>query len=202
MGIYGTKTKWQRALRPVVNVCVARRIHPDVFIYAAILLCGAAGLCFLSAGHNRLWLWLVPPCLLLRLVLNLLDGQVARAMGLASAWGEVKNEFADRLADLLIFTGLAFGGYVHPGLAALTLGLILITSYLGILAKALGGPRVYTGIFAKGDRMISLAAFTLYPAYTGNLGSYNLYLVLASVAAGITIVQRLRVIHAITQSPL
>jgi hypothetical protein len=73
--------------------------------------------------------------------------------------------------------------------------LILFVSYLGILGKALGSQRVYGGLFGKGDRMISLAVFTLYPTWTGNLSSYNYYLIFASVAAFITIIQRLRIIY-------
>ena len=45
----------------------------------------------------------------------------------------------------------------------LTLTLIMCASYLGILGKAVTGKRVYGGVFGKGDRMISLALFTLYP---------------------------------------
>lgn len=201
MGIYSTKSKWQQALRPIVAFCVNKRIHPDVFIGAALGLSGVAGVAFLIAGGNHRWLWLVPPCVLLRLLFNLMDGQVARAMGLADAWGEVKNEFGDRLADTAVFIGLAFGGYADARLVSLTLASILTTSYLGIFGKALGGPRVYGGLFGKGDRMISLALFTLYPALSANLSSYNLYLGLAALAAGVTIIQRLRIIYDITQSP-
>ena len=200
MGIYTTKSRWQQALRPVVAFCVDKRIHPDVFIYAALALAFVAGAAFFIAGSNHLWLCLVPPCVLLRLLLNLMDGQVARAMGLADAWGEVKNEFGDRIADMTIFLGLGFGGYADARLVTLTLALILMTSYLGILGKALGGPRIYGGIFGKGDRMISLALFTLYPALSANLTSYNLYLGFAVCAAGVTIIQRLRSIHGYAQS--
>lgn len=200
MGIYATKSKWQQALQPVVAFCVNKRIHPDVFIYGALALSGVAGIAFLIAGSNRFWLWLVPPCVLLRLLFNLMDGQVARAMKLADAWGEVKNEFGDRLADTAIFLGLGFGGYADTRFVTLTLALILCTSYLGILGKALGGPRIYGGIFGKGDRMISLAVFTLYPILSGNLANYNWYLAFAGLAAVVTIVQRLRIIYGHTQS--
>jgi CDP-diacylglycerol---glycerol-3-phosphate 3-phosphatidyltransferase len=200
MGIYTTKSKWQKALRPIVDFCIDRRIHPDVFTYGALALSGIAGIAFLMAEGNYLWLWVVPPCVLLRLLLNLMDGQIARACGLADAWGEVKNEFGDRVADAAIFLGLEFGGYADAALVALALALILMSSYLGIFGKALGGQRVYGGLFGKGDRMISLALFTLYPALSGNLMSFNLYLGLAALAASVTILQRLRTIYEFNQS--
>ena len=80
----------------MVAFCVQKRIHPDVLTVGGLGLSFAAGGALWLAGSNVNWLWLVPPCVLLRLVLNLLDGQVARAQGLADAWGEVKNEFGDR----------------------------------------------------------------------------------------------------------
>jgi CDP-diacylglycerol---glycerol-3-phosphate 3-phosphatidyltransferase len=196
VGIYTTKSKWQRALQPIVDFCVRRRIHPNAFTYGALVLSMLAALALYFAHLNKNWLWVVPPFVLLRLLLNLMDGQVARALNLADDWGEVKNEFGDRLADAMIFIALGFGGYAQTRLALLALTLILLVSYLGLLGKALGGQRVYGGLFGKGDRMISLAFFTLYPALTGHIASYNYYLIFASIAASITIVQRLRIIYA------
>jgi CDP-diacylglycerol---glycerol-3-phosphate 3-phosphatidyltransferase len=200
MGIYATKGKWQRGLEPVIAVCVRNRIHPDIFTYGALGLSVTAGYALFAAGSNRAWLWVVTPCVLVRLVLNLMDGLVARELELGSTWGEVKNEFGDRLADAAIFLGLCFGGYADARLAALAIVSILCVSYLGILGKAIGGARVYGGVFGKGDRMIALALFTLYPIVTGNLGSYNAFLIGAAVAAHVTIIQRLKVIHEYTQS--
>jgi CDP-diacylglycerol--glycerol-3-phosphate 3-phosphatidyltransferase len=195
VGIYTTKSKWQRALQPIVDFCVARKIHPNAFTYGALGLSLIAALAFYLAGNNKNWLWIVPPTVLVRLLLNLMDGQVARALHLADDWGEVKNEFGDRIADAMIFISIGLSGYTETGFALLALPLILLVSYLGILGKALGGQRVYGGLFGKGDRMVSLAIFSLYPALTGNLASYNYYLIFASLAALITIVQRLRIIY-------
>lgn len=195
MGIYATKSKWQKVLQPIVDFCVARRVHPNVFTYGALTLSLITALALYLANLNKNWLWIVPPCVLIRLLLNLMDGQVARALNLADDWGEVKNEFGDRIADAVIFVAMGLSGYAETGLALVGLTLILLVSYLGILGKALGGQRVYGGLFGKGDRMISLAIFTLYPALSGNLASYNYYLIFASVAAFITVIQRLRIIY-------
>jgi phosphatidylglycerophosphate synthase len=195
MGIYATKSNWQKAIQPFVNFCVQKKIHPDVFTYGALVLSAAAGLALFRAGASRWLLWLVPPCVLLRLLFNLMDGQVARSLKIADKRGDVKNEFGDRLADAAIFLGLAFSGYADPRLAALSLALVFFISYLGILGKAIGGVRVYGGVFGKGDRMISLAVFTFYPLLGGSLASYNLFLGFASLAAVITVVQRLRIVY-------
>ena len=195
MGIYTTKSKWQKALQPIIDFSVRRRIHPDVFTYGALLLSLIAALAFYSANTNKNWLWVALPLILIRLLLNLMDGQVARSLNLADDWGEVKNEFGDRIADAVIFMAIGLSGYAKIQLAFTALTLVLLVSYLGILGKASGGPRVYRGWFGKGDRMVSLAIFTLYPAISGNLASYNYYLIFAAILAFITIIQRLRVIY-------
>jgi CDP-diacylglycerol---glycerol-3-phosphate 3-phosphatidyltransferase len=195
MGIYSTKSGWQKFIQPLVTFSVQRNIHPDVFTYGALVFSLVAGFALLGAEKVRWLLGLVPPCVLLRLLLNLLDGQVARSMQIADKWGDVKNEFGDRIADSVIFLCLGFSSYVDARLAALSLGLILCVSYLGILGKALGGDRIYKGIFGKGDRMVSLALFSLYPLISANLESYNLFLGFASIAAVITIIQRLRILY-------
>jgi CDP-diacylglycerol--glycerol-3-phosphate 3-phosphatidyltransferase len=200
MGIYGTKSKWQRALRPAVTFCVRHRVHPDILTVGALGLSFVAALALFRAGSNRAWLWLVPPCVLMRLGFNLLDGLAARRLGLADVWGEVKNEFGDRVADTAILLGLGLSGYADARLAASALALVLCVSYVGILGKAVGGPRVYAGVFGKGDRMLSLTAFTLYALLSGDLRSYDWYLVLAVLAALITIVQRLEVIYGHAKS--
>jgi len=196
VGIYTTKSKWQKALQPIVDFSVKRRIDPNAFTYGALVLSLIAALALYLAKMNRNWLWIVPPFVLTRLLLNLMDGQVARALHLADDWGEVKNEFGDRIADAAIFIMIGLSGFAKAELALVTLVLILLVSYLGILGKASGGPRVYGGLFGKGDRMVSLAVFTLYPAISGNLASYNYYLIFASIAALITVIQRLRIIYA------
>jgi len=201
VGIYTTKNSWQRALQPAVDLCVRRRVHPDVFTYAALTISLLATAALYLAGLDKDWLWLVPPCVLLRLVLNLMDGQVARSLGMADDWGEVKNEFGDRVADATLFGALGLGGYADARLALVALATVLCVSYLGLLGKALGGLRYYGGVFGKGDRMITLAIFTLYPAFTGRLGSYDYFLGLAAGAALITIAQRLKVLHDRSQSP-
>ena len=195
MGIYSTKSMWQKVLKPIVDISVRNHVHPDVFTYTAVVISIGGAISLYLAGSNQAWLWLFIPSVLLRLTLNLLDGLVARELQMADTFGELKNEFGDRIADVAIFLGLAFGGYVDVRLVLVSLSLILCVSYLGILGKAMTGERVYGGIFGKGDRMISLAIFTLYSAISGNLSSFNWYLALASLAALTTVIQRVRIIH-------
>lgn len=198
MGLYRTKAFWQKWLQRWVAYAVSNRINPNTFTAGGLVFAFLAAAALASAPSNRQALWLVPIGLLLRLFFNLMDGQVARGLGVADKWGEVKNEFGDRIADAVIF--LALSAYADLRLIALSLTLILLVSYLGILGKAIGNERIYGGVFGKGDRTISLSLFTFYPLFTGDLASFNTYLAFACLASAITIYQRLRILYGYAQS--
>ena len=136
------------------------------------------------------WLVLViAPLAVARLAANALDGLVARRTGLARPWGEVFNECCDRLADILVFVGLAFNLLVNATLVWGTLVCILFNSYLGTVSKAAGGKRQFGGLLAKADRMIYMALFSYVVFFYGGI-AWN-WLLLAFIPATLfTIVQR------------
>lgn len=191
-GLYAIKPRFQATLRPVEDWLVRRGVHPDQLTLVALGLAALAGLALLAADRQP-WLLLAVPFLVLgRIVLNALDGQVARRRGLARPWGEVLNEVSDRLADLCVLGGmtLAAGVYRPVGLAALLT--VLLASYVGIVGKAAGGQRQYGGVMGKADRMVLLAIVAPLGLVLdqGPLLSGCLALILAG--AGLTLIQRLR----------
>jgi phosphatidylglycerophosphate synthase len=122
--------------------------------------------------------------------LNALDGLVAKRTGLARPWGEVLNELSDRLADVAMFGGVAFSEPADHLLGGAAIVAMLISSYLGILSKAAGGPRQYTGPMGKADRMICLAIAAplgfLFPLDA----IYNLILAFVLAGAIVTALRR------------
>lgn len=157
MGLYRTKPAAQRLVRPLVDACVARGISADALTLAAIPVAALGGLCLAFSDDAPVALLMVPFLAALRLILNLLDGQVARQTGTSHAFGEVLNEMGDRIADALFIGGLAFVSAVGPGLALAAVIAALLASYAGVLARAVGTPRQYRGIMSKPGRMIALA---------------------------------------------
>ncbi len=158
-GIYAIKPKFQDFLRPAEAFLIACRIHPDLITLSALLLSVVGALLIVfSSKEGLLFLLCSTPFVSLgRTVLNALDGMVAKDTGLARPWGEVLNEFSDRLADLALFLGLAMSKLCSGPLMISSLISVLLASYLGILSKAAGGRRQYGGIMGKADRMILLA---------------------------------------------
>src|SRR4051794_4673811 len=134
-GIYGIKPRFQRALSGIEATLVRRRVHPDYITLSALVISVLGGMALYGARWCPPLLLLVAPAVLVRTALNALDGLVARSGGLARPWGEVLNESCDRLADVALFVGLLFapGSSVPLGCAALVL--MLLSSYVGTVAK-------------------------------------------------------------------
>jgi len=93
-------------------------------------------------------------------VFDVLDGAVARATGRASARGDFLDHVVDRYADLVIVLGIAVSGFANPVLALLALASLLLTSYMGTQAQAVGAGRSYGGLLTRADRLVVLALAT------------------------------------------
>jgi archaetidylinositol phosphate synthase len=91
-------------------------------------------------------------------VFDVLDGAVARRTGKTSVRGDFLDHVLDRYADVLILLGLALSAYANPFLALLALVSLLLTSYMGTQAQAVGAGRLYAGLLTRADRLLILAA--------------------------------------------
>jgi archaetidylinositol phosphate synthase len=88
---------------------------------------------------------------------DVLDGAVARATGRTSIRGDFLDHVFDRYADIFIVLGIAVSGFANPILALLGLVSLLLTSYMGTQAQAVGQGRLYAGLLSRADRLVVLA---------------------------------------------
>jgi CDP-diacylglycerol--glycerol-3-phosphate 3-phosphatidyltransferase len=201
VGIYQIKPTFQRSLRGLEDWLVERRIHPDWLTYAALALSVLGGLCLYFAPQ-RIWLLaFVPLVAVLRTALNALDGLVAKRTGLARPWGEVLNEFCDRLADVALLGGVALAEPADHLLGSATVVAVLLSSYIAILSKAAGGRRQYAGPMGKADRMVALAVAAALGLFMPLGDIYNLYLAFVLAGVILTMVQRGRATYHDLQPP-
>ena len=150
---------FRRTATAAVDVCVRRGIHPDVVSWSSVIAAGVAAACFLGARWQPWLLVVAPLACYARLWLNMLDGMVALASGVASERGEIVNELPDRISDILIFTAVAHSGFVAlPALAYWAALLAVMTAYVGMLGQAVGTRREFGGVMAKPMRMVVLHA--------------------------------------------
>jgi CDP-diacylglycerol---glycerol-3-phosphate 3-phosphatidyltransferase len=201
MGIYKIKPKFQKALGGIERDLVRRRVHPDYLTLGALALSAFGGLLLVAANWVSILELLIIPVAIGRTALNALDGLVARDTGLARPWGEVLNEFSDRLADVALLTGVAFAPGSNYRIGAVVIVVMLLSSYLGTAAKAAGGKRQYVGVMGKADRMIYLSVASLLAFLLPVIPIYSIYLAIVLVGLCFTIGQRRKATYADLQSP-
>ena len=156
-GLYRIKPEAQRLVRPLEDALVARHVSADALTVAAVPVAALGGACLALSDPIPALLPCVPILAAIRLILNLLDGLVARRTGTTHAMGELLNELGDRVADTLFIGGLCFVTAVGSLLALSAVIAALLASYVGITARAMGVSRQYGGVMSKPGRMITLA---------------------------------------------
>ncbi|QSG06942.1 CDP-alcohol phosphatidyltransferase family protein [Halapricum desulfuricans] len=141
-----------RALEPFVTAAARLGLTPNGVSVLAIAVAAAAAGAFYLGGDEPLLYGIGAVLVFVNGWLDLLDGALARRLDAASEAGDLLDHVLDRYADILIIAGLAAGiGRYDLGLAAVT-G-VLMTSYLGTQAQAVGLDRVYGGLLGRADRL-------------------------------------------------
>lgn len=191
MKIYTLKPKFQQFLSPVKNLFIKLKISPTTINILALIISILAGFA-LYYSENYIWLLaLIPIFAFVRTAFNALDGLIARELKVKNQkFGEVLNEFIDRLSDVAIFAALLFIGYVNTALAASAIILILLNSYLGIVSKAAGGSRQYVGLIGKADRMFYLSVAAVLILIFKNYMIMNYFLIFLIIGTAISLLQR------------
>ena len=208
MALYDIKPRFRQLLIPIADRLAW--LHPDCITAAGLGVSILAFLCLRGASTHHWLLLLVPWWLVVRIACNALDGLVAQRTGKARAFGEVLNEGTDRLADVILLLGLGITPWASFPLAALATVAVLLSSYAGILGKAVGVDREYGGVLGKADRMLwmGLTALIVWkmngaPIRIANLefrSAFDLMLALFVPLALVTAWQRLVRIRTRLQS--
>lgn len=146
-----------RALADAFLVPVASRmlrVNPDAVSWVAFAAAVGAGISFYFGGD-----WLLGLALLLifaNAYLDALDGKIAKLAGRASLRGDFLDHVLDRYADVFMLGGVAFSPYCDLRIGTLALLGVLLTSYMGTQAQAVGQGRRYAGILGRADRLVLL----------------------------------------------
>jgi CDP-diacylglycerol--glycerol-3-phosphate 3-phosphatidyltransferase len=119
--------------------------------------------------------WLVPIFLLFRLIMNALDGLLARAQGTASAAGEIMNELSDVLGDTLSY-GILYFLFPETQTAVLCFVFaIWCCEFIGVMGKSLpnGRRRQESLGGGKPERAVWMGLFALALAFAPGILSYG-----------------------------
>jgi CDP-diacylglycerol--glycerol-3-phosphate 3-phosphatidyltransferase len=167
MDLYATKGAINARLVPLVDGLAKAGVTPDQVTLAAVPVAVLGGACLLLSPRVPALLLAVPLLVVLRILLNLVDGNMARRTGKIHPRGELYNELGDRLADIAFLAPVAFLPGASPQMVLLGVLMGVMASYVGITAKAAGGERIYRGILSKPGRMTLLVVCSLWAFIAG-----------------------------------
>ncbi len=189
MDLYRSKGTFVRGLEPILRSLEARGVSPDAVTLAAVPVGLVGGACLLASPVVPLALLAVPLLAAVRLVLNLLDGALARRIGRSHAKGEFYNELGDRLADAAFLAPVAFLPGADRGLVLLGVLVAVLASFASVATRAAGGPRSSRGLLSKPGRMVLLGVFAI-AAFAVGPGAWGVFGPILLVGASLTLVER------------
>lgn len=167
MDLYATKGAINARLVPVVDRLARAGVTPDMVTLAAVPVAVAGGASLLLSTSLGWLLLLVPLLAVMRLLLNLLDGNLARRTGKIHPRGELYNEVGDRLGDIAFLAPVAFLPGAMPQIVLLGVLGGVMASYVGITARAAGAERIYRGVLSKPGRMALLCVCAVWAFLAG-----------------------------------
>jgi archaetidylinositol phosphate synthase len=124
--------------------------------------------------------------LLLSGFFDIVDGSVARVTRQISKKGAFLDSVFDKVAEVAIFGGIAFGQLADSFWCLIALGMSLLVSYTRARAESLGGKLKGVGIGERAERLLIIAIIGMIPAKE----AMQWAMIIVSIVAGITIAQR------------
>lgn len=137
-------------------------VNPNALTWLSLLCAMAAGLFFyLSSPENELgnyYLCFAVIFVLLNGLFDAIDGKIAKLANKASKRGDFLDHAIDRYADVFIVGGIALSPWLanHHYIGLLAIVGMLLTSYMGTQAQAVGCQRNYSGLLGRADRLALL----------------------------------------------
>jgi len=158
----GQRARADFALAPVAKRMI--NVNPNLVSWIGLIIALACGVVFyISGAEDREWLLIVGAILVIVSgYFDALDGKIAKLAGKCSNKGDYLDHVFDRYADVFMIGGIAFCGYwCNPYLGMLALVGVLLTSYMGTQAQAIGAPRLYAGLLGRADRVVLSTIFPI-----------------------------------------
>jgi archaetidylinositol phosphate synthase len=133
-----------------------RKVHPNTISFLALLIAAVAGIMLFFSDRWYPLLIAASLMVLLSGFFDGLDGKVARLSGKTSKKGDFVDHVLDRYADVFLIGAVAISSWCNPTIGVIAIIGVLLTSYMGTQAQAVGVGRHYGGVLGRADRMVLL----------------------------------------------
>lgn len=183
---------WTNIFKPISHLLIRLGVSPDTVTLIGTIGVVAGALVFFPRGEILIGVVVIT----VFVFSDLIDGYMARTMGVSSKWGAFLDSTLDRIGDAAIFGGLMiwfFEGGDDQLLAYVTLWALVmgsVTSYARARAESLG-MTAKGGIAERSDRLVSVLAMA------GLSDIFDLPILLTitlwalAIASTITVIQRM-----------
>jgi archaetidylinositol phosphate synthase len=147
-------------LTPVAKKLI--NVNPNTISWLGLITAFISGVLMFFSYDNH-WLLLAGAAVvIISGYFDALDGKIAKLSGKACKKGDYLDHVFDRYADLFMIGGVAISTWCNIYLGLLALVGVLLTSYMGTQAQAVGAPRLYAGLLGRADRVV---LSTLFPVF-------------------------------------
>lgn len=188
---------WQGVvLQPFIKLFIRLGISPDTVTLVGTIGVCAGALIFFPQGM----LWQGVAFITVFIFSDLIDGQMARTIGRKDTFGAFLDSTLDRIADGVIFAGLAlYFAWVAEDRLYLCLALVClvmgsVTSYARSRGEGLGF-NAKTGIAERADRLVAILAMIFLGDVLDLPILYEVALWLLAVASTVTVIQRILLVR-------
>jgi len=148
---------------PLLNKIANRfvKVNPNVLTWISLIFAIFAGVFFYFSSpkeeFTNFYLYGAVIFVFLNGLFDAVDGKVAKLTNKASKKGDFLDHALDRYADVFMVGGLALSPWCrYPGIGLLAIVGVLLTSYMGTQAQAIGYKREYSGLLGRADRLVLL----------------------------------------------
>ncbi|MBX3708221.1 MAG: CDP-alcohol phosphatidyltransferase family protein [Gammaproteobacteria bacterium] len=189
--IYDLKPAFQRLLRPLANRLAAHHVSPNQITICALIISFLSG-ALIAVNPQAQWpLLLVPLILLLRMILNAIDGMIAREHHQKSSLGTFLNEIGDVLSDTFLYLPFALILGISSALITVIVILAIISEMSGVVAIQIGASRRYDGPMGKSDRAFAFGLVALLLGINSqSLMAANIIFCIVGILLIVTIINR------------
>lgn len=180
ISVYQIKPYFQALLKPLMVGLNKIGMTPNSLTILGILISISLGFnCYQNYTDQNSYL-ILPIGLFIRMMLNALDGMMARTYQLESKLGAVLNELGDIISDVAIFYPLYLFFNVQLEVVLLFIFLSILNEMAGILSLALIQERRYDGPMGKSDRALLIGLLSLLLYFSVPLKNYMPYIFLVA----------------------
>src|SRR6266568_1472550 len=190
-----------RVLEPAISLLARNKVSPNTITTVGTLVTIAASIVY-AAGHIMTAGWIMN----VTAFFDVVDGQVARRTGRCTVFGAFYDSTLDRVADGALMAGLAVfyaTNAIHHNIYMMAVCLIgivgtFLVSYTRARAEALGID-AKVGVMQRPERMVLLSIPQALFGLLWNGWVLMGIIVLLTVTAWITAVQRIAFVHRATR---